>query len=153
MPTPAKLTAAILFAALCWFVADTIVRDVLPEGVQVGRFREFLAFGGLLVGWRYIGRATTGPVGRGTTVSHSITAGLGAALILSVLALILHAFWVMIGESLELSYTAIGPAATAWMGFLWKDVQTVADPVVIAMMFGGGAVVGLISGVAGRIWV
>ena len=152
MPTPAKLVAAVLFAVLCWFVADTIVREVLPEGVRVGRFREMLAVGGLLVGWRYIGVPATGPTGRGTNVTHAITAGLGAAIVLTALALILHAFAVMIGESLGRKYTAIGDAAAAWMGFLWTDVQTIAHPMVLGLMFGGGAVVGLIAGVVGRIW-
>lgn len=152
MPTPAKLVAAVLFAVLCWFVADTIVREVLPEGVRVGRFREMLALAGSLVGWRYIGRPATGQTGRGTTISHSVTVGLGAALILSVLALVVHAFYVMIGESLGLRYTAVGDAASAWMGFLWKDLQTVAHPLVLGLMLVGGAVVGLVSGVVGRTW-
>ncbi len=58
----------------------------------------------------------------------------------------------MIGESLGLRYTAVGDAASAWMGFLWKDLQTVAHPLVLGLMLVGGAVVGLVSGVVGRTW-
>lgn len=152
MPTPAKLVAAILFAVLSWAVADAIIRTALPEGIRVGRFREILALGGLVVGWRMIGRTASGPTGRGTTLSHAVTAGLGAAAVLSVLALVLHAFWAMIDESLGLRYSAIGEATSAWMAFVWKDVQIVATPMVGALMFGGGAVVGLISGIVGRRW-
>lgn len=152
MPTPAKLVAAILFAVLGWIVADAIVRTSLPEGMRVGRFREMLAFGGLLVGWRILGRAATGQTGRGTTSSHALAAGLGTAAVLSVLALLLHAFWEMIGKSLGLRYDEIGEAASAWMAFLWKDVRTVGTPLVLALMFGGGGVIGLLSGIVGRRW-
>ncbi len=152
MPTPAKLVAAILFAALSWIVADAIVRTALPEGVRVGHFREMLAFGGLLVGWRAIGRPASGPTGRGTTLSHAVTAGFGAAAILSMLALVIHGFRAKIGESLGLRYDAIGEAASAWMAFVWTDVQTVATPLIAGLMFGGGAVVGLVSGLVGRTW-
>ncbi|MGB3689905.1 MAG: TrgA family protein [Jannaschia helgolandensis] len=150
MPTPAKLVSAILFAALAWAVGEAIVRYTLEEGTRVGLFREFLAFGGLLIGWRYIGRIASGPTMRGNTVTNVITAGIGGAAILLVLSLLLHAFGVMIAESLQGKYTAIGTAASAWMGFLVKDAVTVFHPVVMGLLFGGGAVVGLIGGLVGR---
>lgn len=151
MPTPAKLVAALLFAALAWFTAELIVRTVLEEGVRVGRFRELLAFGALVVGWRYIGREATGPTGRGTTLTRSITAGFAGAAILLVLAVVLHSFGVMILNSLDRKYTAVGKAASAWMDFLWKDLQTIADPLVLAVFFLGAALVGLVAGITGRV--
>ncbi|WP_179379887.1 TrgA family protein [Jannaschia marina] len=150
MPTPAKLVSAVLFAALCWFVADSIVRYTLEEGVVVGPFREVLAAGGLVVGWRTIGTAATGPVGRGNTIPNVITAGVAAAFILMVLALLIHSFGVMIVESLNGSYNSVGKGASAWMGFLMNDARTIAHPVVLGLLFGGGALIGLVAGVVGQ---
>ncbi|MEM7489175.1 MAG: TrgA family protein, partial [Pseudomonadota bacterium] len=146
MPTPAKLVSAILFAALAWWVGETIVREVLPEGVRVGRFREFLALGGLIVGWKYIGRIVSGPTNKGTSITVAITAGIGGAAILLVLGLLLEGFRKMITESLDLRYAEVGEAASAWMEFLWRDAQTIAHPVVLGTLFGGAVAVGLIGG-------
>lgn len=150
MPTPAKLVSAVLFAALCWAVGEAIVRYTLEEGIRVGLFREMLAFGGLIVGWRTIGKTATGPVGRGNNIPNVITSGIAAAFIFVVLALLLHSFGVMIGESLGGKYTAIGTAASAWMGFLVEDAITIWHPIVLGLLFGGAAVIGLIAGVVGR---
>lgn len=150
MPTPAKLVAALLFAALCWAVAETVVRYTMEEGIRVGAFREMLAFGGLIIGWRTIGGAATGPVGRGNKIPNVITSGVAAAFMLLVLALLLHSFGVMILESLEGSFTSIGRAASAWMAYLVQDAQQVWHPYVLGLLFGGGAVVGLIAGLVGR---
>ncbi|CTQ32968.1 TrgA family protein [Jannaschia rubra] len=151
MPTPSKLVAAVLFAALAWLVGDLIVRMVLEEGVRVGRFREILALGGLLVGWRYVGRETTGRTGKGTTMARGITAGIAGALILMMLALLLHSLGVMVLNSLDRKYNAIGQAGSAWMEFLWNDLQLVAHPAILIVLFGGGAVVGLVAGITGRV--
>ncbi|MEL6587696.1 MAG: TrgA family protein [Pseudomonadota bacterium] len=151
MPTPAKLVAAILFAAVAWWVGETIVRYGLPEGVRVGWFREILAAGGLVIGWKTIGKACTGPMNRGTSISIALTSGLGAALILLLLGLILHSFYDMITESLGSKYTEVGAAASAWMEFMWRDTILVADPIILGTLFGGGAVVGLFAGAVGRL--
>ncbi|GIT91911.1 hypothetical protein JANAI62_23680 [Jannaschia pagri] len=151
MPTPAKLVCAVLFAALSWWVADTIVRETLPEGVRVGRFREWVGLAGVFIGWKLIGKTCSGPLNKGTTITVAITAGLAGALVLTVGGLLMNSFVTMIGESLDRTYTEVGQAATAWMQFLWKDAQTVANPLVLGTLYGGGALVGLIGGITGRI--
>lgn len=151
MPTPAKLVCSILFAALSWWTAETIVRQVLSEGIVVGRFREWVALAGLLIGWKMIGRACSGPMNKGTTMTVAITSGIGGALVLSVGGVVVHGLVVMLIESLDRKYTEVGHAASAWMEFTWEDVQTVADPVVLGTLFGGAAIVGLIGGIVGRV--
>lgn len=152
MPTPAKLVSALLFAALSWWVAETIVREVLPEGRRVGLFREGLAVLGLFVGWHVIGGEASGKVGRGTTISRAVTAGFAAALILLVLGLLLESLREMLTRSLDRAYTEVGQAANAWMTLLWRDAELVADPVVLGTLFGGGMLVGLVAGIVGRVW-
>ncbi len=151
MPTPAKLVSAVLFAALCWWTGETIVQEVLPEGSVVGYFREILAACGLYIGWRFIGKPTTGPTGRGAPVTEALTAGLGAGLIYAVLGLLLHSFYEMISRSLDSVYTEVGAAASAWMGFLWDDILLINNPVVLGTFFGGAAAVGVVAGIVGRL--
>ncbi|WP_371153815.1 TrgA family protein [Jannaschia sp. 2305UL9-9] len=151
MPTPAKLACAILFAALSWWTAETIVREALPEGVRVGRFREWVALAGLLIGWKMIGRTCSGPMNKGTTITVAITAGIGGALVLTVGGVILQGFVVMIIESLDRKYTEVGQAATAWMEYTWDNVLLIADPIILGTLYGGAAVVGLIGGIVGRV--
>ncbi|MEM9796949.1 MAG: TrgA family protein [Pseudomonadota bacterium] len=150
MPTPAKLVSAILFAALAWWTGETIVREVLPDGSSVGRLREVMAFMGLIIGWKVIGRATTGRMNRGTTVTVAITAGVAAAFVFLALGIVLHGFYEMIIRSLDSTYTEVGAAMNAMLGFIWDDVNLVANPVVLGTLFGGGALVGLIGGIVGR---
>lgn len=152
MPTPAKLVAAILMAVVCWATAETIVRYALPEGVNVGWFREIVAVIGLFSGWRMIGRQATGIRGRGDKIVNGITMGLACALVVAALSIFLHAFYVMIQESLGLAYNSPGKAFTAMMGFVWNDMQTMANLRVLVMLFGGGAFAGLLAGLTGRIW-
>lgn len=150
MPTTAKAVAAILFAALAWLVGETIVRRILPDGMRPGLLREVLAVGGLVIGWRTIGIAATGPMRRGTTLVRAVTAGVAAAAQVLVLGVVGHSFGAMIARSLDGRYPQIGRAFSAWMDFLWQDVAMLADPVVLGTLFGGGALVGLLAGLAGR---
>jgi hypothetical protein len=151
MPTAAKLVSALLFAALGWWTADTIVREVLSAGVRVGAFREIVAAMALAIGWRHIGRTVTGKRARGVSLSQAATAGIGGAAILLALGVLLDSFRRMIGESLDLRYSEVGQAAEAWIAFLWRDIVLIADPVVLTTLFGGGAAVGLVGGVVGRL--
>lgn len=152
MPTPAKLVAAILMAAVCWITAETMVRYALPEGFSAGWFREIVAVIGLVAGWRMIGRQATGIRGRGDKIVNGVTMGMACALAVAALSIFLHAFYVMIIESLNLAYNSPGKAFTAMMGFAWDDVQTMANVRVLVALFGGGAIAGLFAGITGRIW-
>lgn len=150
MPTPAKLISAVLMAVLAWWVADTVVRELLPEGKTVGRFREICAAVGLLAGWKVLGRAATGKMGRGSPVPVVITSGVATAAVGLILVLLGHSFYVMMMESLDLAYDAPGKAMTAWMEFLWNDTLLIADKLVLGTLFVGAAIIGMVAGVVGR---
>jgi hypothetical protein len=66
MPTAPKLIAAILFAALTWFVTD-LVKPLLPVGTQMGLLSPINAVIGAFFGWRVIG----------ARAGHSLKASLG----------------------------------------------------------------------------
>ena len=152
MPTPAKLVAALLMAAVGWLTCEMLVRYALPEGVKVGYLREIVAGIGLVVGWRMLGRQATGVRGRGDKLMNGLTMGLAGALVVAALSVTLHGFYAMIVESMGLAYDSPGEAFSAMVGFVWQDLVTMANPHVLATLFGGGALAGLLAGVAGRVW-
>jgi hypothetical protein len=69
-PTAAKLVAALLFAALTWWVAD-LVRPLLPEQRPARWLNPISAGFGLVAGWRLVGaqagQGYLAAVGRGWT--------------------------------------------------------------------------------------
>lgn len=151
MPTPAKLVSAVLFAALCWYTVELIRRYGLPEGRTLGAFPIWVTLGGLLVGWLFVGRRVSGPTNRGTKLTHGLTAGIGGALIIAVLGLLLNSFVTMITLSLTSIYTEIGQAIDAWIGFFMEDLRIISHPRILGTFFGGGALAGLVGGVVGRV--
>lgn len=58
-PTAPKLIAALVFAALAWWVCD-LVRPYLPEQQPARGLNEVAAGFGLLMGWRVMGRLVGG---------------------------------------------------------------------------------------------
>ena len=54
MPTAAKLIAAVAFAIVALIAAITFVPH-MPEGSQIGLFRELTAAIGFIVGWFVMG--------------------------------------------------------------------------------------------------
>lgn len=151
MPTPAKLVCAILLAAVAWWTGEMIQRHVVGDDDVVGRLREALALGGLIVGWKYVGRIVSGKAGRGTTLPVGLTAGIGGAVILAVLALFLNGAREVLTEALDVSYTEVGAAATAWMQTVYTDGVRLTHPMVLATYFGGAALVGVIGWAVGRV--
>jgi len=55
MPTGGKLIGALVFAALAYFITD-LVKPLLPEGTQVGKFSPINALIGFVMGWTILGR-------------------------------------------------------------------------------------------------
>jgi len=150
MPTPSKLFSAVFLAALAWVIGELIVREILPEGTRVGYLREALAVLGLFVGWMVIGKAATGPTGRGERVTVVLTSGIAAGVIGAGLAILLHSFGKMIQISLTGEYTELGRAVNATLSFIWEDVQILLVPIIGGTWFLGAAVIGLLAGIVGR---
>ena len=155
MPTPAKLIAALLMAAVGWLTCEAIARYALPEGKNIGHLREIVAVLGLWLGWKMVGRQATGIRGRGDKLMNGLTMGLACALVLASLSVALHGFYEMITEAVGskgAAYQSPGEGFTAMMGFIWEDVQIMGNDRVLITLFGGGALAGLLSGISGRIW-
>lgn len=81
MPTFGKLVAAIVFAALAYFITD-LVKPFLPEGTKVGWFSPLNGIVGAVMGWTIMGN------GAGKTYKQSFGFG--------VTTLAATAFWCLI---------------------------------------------------------
>ena len=152
MPTPAKLVAALAMAAVGWTAAEALVLFALTEGAAVGRLREIVAALGLVLGWRLLGRAATGPRGKGDRMMHGMTAGLTTALALALAAVLLHGAYTTIDASMTLAFNGVGDAVEGLIEQVIDDLRLLLEPRVLGVLFGGGALAGLAAGVAGRMW-
>jgi hypothetical protein len=76
MPTAAKLAAAILFGALAWLASELAI-PFFPEGAAVGRFAEWNAAIGAVIGWRVAGCAGPHELAqrRGLRADHRVRHG------------------------------------------------------------------------------
>jgi len=136
MPTAAKLAAAILYAALAWWVSQ-MIKPLFPEGTDLGRFAEYNALIGLVIGWRVAGgRArTTWP----NAVSYGLTSSLGTAL----MALFLHSASVMLSQTLRKVYEGPMEALVDIARIMAENAHFVAAPQVLATLVVGGVLAGL----------
>lgn len=145
MPTAARLVAALGFAVVGFFAAE-MVRPHLPEGMVVGAFRQISALIGLVCGWRILGP----DVGQGMV--QAANAGMRTALVMVLLGLLVFSTEEMIVLAFRRSYDTpldaiIGVAQLA-INFVW----TLLHPEVLAVIFGGGALVGLLAEWTRRRW-
>lgn len=133
MPTGGKLIAALTFAALAFFISD-LIKPLLPEGTQVGKFSEINALVGLVMGWVVMGK------GAGKTYKQSFGYGITTLAATVFWCLLIWAGYEMLRRSLRLYYD--GPVeALQEMAQLFLDyarlaaVQEVLIPAVIGAVF------------------
>jgi len=146
MPTAAKLVAAVTFALVAAIAAQMYV-PALPEGAQVGWFREICAAVGFICGWRTMGRL----VGRG--YGEAMGAGVRTAIVM--------AFWLVLGFAInEMLYRATKmryggspmEAVLAVFDLMLYYARLMVTPEVIGTLLIGGVAGGLLAEAAGRRW-
>ncbi len=145
MPTAAKLVAAVLTAALGYFVADLIVAH-LPEQDRQNYMREVSAVLGLLVGWQFLGRRM------GDGFRAAIGLGLSTSLVLLVSGLVAFSGYIMLIRSLRKSYHGPFEALQGMMGIAVDNLSYLQHADVISGLVVGGILVGLITEMAARRW-
>jgi len=145
MPTAAKLVAAVLIAALGYYVASLIVPR-LPEQTDEGLLREVTAVLGLLVGWRFLGPRMGGGY------NFAIGLGLSASLVLTVSSLIAFSGYEMIVRSLRKSYDGPFEALQGMMDIAIDDLVYLQFPEVLAALILGGILAGFLTEFAARRW-
>ena len=145
MPTAAKLFAAIAFALVGWIAAE-VYKPLLSDGTQFGFFSEICAAIGALCGWLILGRFA----GQG----YATAAGVGARVALTIVfwALLGFAIQEMVLLSMKLRYDGAMEAVLAVFDIMLQKARLLADPRMIGVVLGGGALGGAVSEFAARRW-
>ncbi len=136
MPTAAKLAAAILFGALAWWVSE-LIKPLFPEGTNLGRFSEWNALIGALIGWRVAGTRAR------TTWSNAIAYGLTAALGMAAIALLMHSLVRMLARSYGRVYEGPVEALVDVVRIMVDNAGVLLSPPVIVTLLVGGVLAGL----------
>lgn len=145
MPTAARLTAAIVFAAIAFLAAETY-KPGLPADTQFGRFTLICAIIGMLCGWRVMGRLA----GRG--YGAALGSGLRTSAATVFYAMLLFAIYAMIGEALRKRYDGVFEAIMGVIDFVLVYGAVLLRPEPMIVLIFGGMAGGLLAEWAGRQW-
>ena len=145
MPTAAKAIAAICLALLGYFASE-LVKTLLPEILYWGRFSEFNAGLGFLVGWVVVGRRA----GRGT--KDAIANGLTGVAALIFWSLFFNAANEMFQLSLKRRFDGPLEAFAAIFEIAIEYGETLVNPMMIVPFSIGALVSGFLSEFAARRW-
>lgn len=143
MPTAGRLTGAILFGALAWYVSGLIV-PLFPEGTDLGYFVQVNTVIGVICGWRLAGpRAGAGYL-------DAISYGVTTTIAMLVVALFINSLVVMIENSLRRLYDTPVEAVVAIFELMLEHGRLMATPEIAATLALGGILAGLGTDVIGR---
>lgn len=149
MPTAGKLVAAILFFAVGWQAA-TYTLLTFPPGTPATYFAFTIGVIGAWQGWMVSGSRA----GKGIGVSFGN--GIRCAIQIAFFGILLFALRTMFMRSANLRYDSPGEALTATLElFLEYLMQTLQMPYAIMIwttLIVGGALCGLVTEAAGRLW-
>ena len=143
MPTAAKLAAALLFAFLAWWVSQ-MVKPFFPEGTDMGSFSEYNALIGAVIGWRVAGERAL------TTWPNAIAYGLTASAGMVLMALFIYSLARMLSQTLRKVYEGPSEALVDVVRIMMDNVHLVARPEILATLFVGGVLGGLLTEWVGR---
>ena len=145
MPTAANAIAAICLALLGYFASE-LVKTLLPDILYWGRFSEFNAGLGFLVGWVVVGRRA----GRGTkdAIANCLT-GVAALIFWS---LFFNAANEMFQLSLKRRFDGPLEAFAAIFEIAIEYGETLGNPMMIVTFIIGALVTGYLSEFAARRW-
>ena len=138
MPTAPKLIAALLFAALAFFVSE-LVKPLLPEGTQFGIFSPFNAAVGAVMGWRISGARA------GLSMRASLGYGITTAAITVFWCLFIWSGYLMVDASTRLRYSGPMEALQDMGSMMIEFAQTMATGPVLGSLLVGAVVFGWLT--------
>lgn len=145
MPTGAKAVSTAAFAVVGWLIANAYVAS-MPVAEAVGNVREIVAVIGGIVGWRVMGAS----VGKGYL--ESAASGLKTVIVLVIYALLAVGVYEMLQESMRMRYDGPLEAIIDIFARMLDRAPTLATVNVLAAMFLGGVIGGLLAENANRRW-
>ena len=145
MPTAAKIIGAVTFAALALLLA-TLYIPQLPEGTQLGRFREITAAIGFVVGWLVMGPLA----GRGYRAA--VETGMRTSITVVFWALLGFSIYIMVDRSMKMMYDGPMEAVLGVFQLMIEYGRKMLVPAVIGAVILGGIVAGLFTEWTGKRW-
>lgn len=148
MPTAAKLVAAILFFMVGYQAARFTLLETFPEGLHGNTiFPMSIALIGVWQGWMVSGSRA----GQGWRAAFGNGMRCGAQI--AVFGLLVYALRTMFQRASNLRYDAPWEAVIATFDlFIQYFVQTLESPLIWGTLLIGGAIAGILTEVAGRLW-
>ena len=146
MPTFAHVAAALMYAALAYYVSEMMIEPLFPEGFDPGWFAEFNAAVGLICGWTIMGRrATLGFIG-------SISIGFTTTVMMVGWALFLHSWGDMLRRSLKREYDGPVEAVQNVFELMLEHFLFMSTVPIWTTLIVLGIAAGIITGIFGKIW-
>lgn len=145
MPTAAKAIAALCLAAL-GYLSSELVKTLIPEFTNFGRFSQYNAAIGAVIGWIVVGKRA----GRGTrdAIANGLT-GVGAMIFW---ALVLHASYEMFNLSMKRRFDGPVEAFAAIFEVGVEYGALLLNPMMISTFLIGAVLTGYFSEYAARHW-
>lgn len=138
MPTAARLCAAVLLAALGWWVSE-LIKPLFLEGTAFGRFSLINAGLGLVIGWQVIGSRA----GRG--YSAAIGNGLTGGAVMVFWGLLLQSSYKMFENATRLRYDGAFEALAAVFQIMADNAILMATPMILGTLVVGSIAAGVVS--------
>ncbi|MCF6316185.1 MAG: TrgA family protein [Marinosulfonomonas sp.] len=143
MPSAGRAVGAVLFAILVWFASE-LFKPLLPEGTAFGRFSEFNALFGVVLGWLMMGPRAH------PNLSASITSGITATVAIVFWILLAHSIIEMLKLSLRKRYDGPVEAVVGVFQLMIKYGTIMATPEILGTLFISGMIIAVVSGRAER---
>ncbi len=149
MLTAPKMISALLFGLLGFYASQLIIPHFQErfEGRDVGMLAEYNMFFCAIIGWNVAGPRA------GEGWNASISYGLTTAVAMTIVSLFFQSFGEMIRKALDRDYgDSPLDAIVDVFQLMIKFGEVIAKPDVLATLFGGGIVLGLVIEWCGRRW-
>jgi hypothetical protein len=138
MPTAAKLTAAVIFAATGYLTAE-LIRPTLPEGQPLAWLLRVFVLVPMVIGWRVMGKLV------GKNYGASMNSGLYGIVVSTVSVTFIFAVSLMIKKSRRLQYDGPMEALVDVFALMLEYGVLLLNPLVLATLVIGGFFGGLAS--------
>lgn len=145
MPTAAKMVAALCFGLLA-AVTCTVLDGTLPATRALGPALYLAVAIGAVSGWRVSGAA------RRARYTEAAGTGLHTALVATVLTLLVLSVVVMADRALQGRYRGLAEAVQDGVRNIADFAPLLASVPVLATLFFGGIVAGMVTEFVGRRW-
>jgi len=145
MPSAGRFVGAVLFGFIAWYVSE-LFKPLMPEGTSFGRFSEYNAVIGIVLGWVMLGLRSH------PNRNASIGAGLTTSAAVLFWGLLLNSIVQMLKLTLRDRYDGPVEAVIGVFQLVIEYGMLMATPEIIGILVIGGIVIGMLSGWAQRRW-